>query len=138
MFTAELTSIIISKRKIYIMVTKIASPGIIQAAGEPPKLIEEYIGRLNTETETISIAKMKSPAGWSEPHQTPEFDEYSLVLHGMLHVSSEDGEFDVHAGEAIIVHANTRVQYSTPSDDGAKYIAICIPAFSDDTVHRSE
>jgi mannose-6-phosphate isomerase-like protein (cupin superfamily) len=118
------------------MATIIEVPAVIEAAGTPPKRIEEYIGRVNSRTEAVSIAKMKSPSGWSEPGQTPEFDEYTVVLKGTLHVRLKEGEFDIAAGQAIIVHAGEWVQYSSPSPQGAEYIAVCLPAFSPDTVHR--
>jgi len=118
------------------MATHIAQPTRIQAAGEPPKTIEEFIGRVNSRSDQISIARMLSPAGWTEPGQTPEFDEYTLVLKGMLRVTSRHGVLDVHAGQAVVVHAAEWVQYSTPGEDGAEYIAICLPAFSMDLVHR--
>jgi mannose-6-phosphate isomerase-like protein (cupin superfamily) len=116
----------------------IESPTIIQAAGNKPKIIEEYIGRVNSGTSDLSIARMKSPGGWVEPGQTPEFDEYTLVLRGSLRVSSREGSLDVGAGQAVIVKAGEWVQYSTPGDDGAEYIAVCLPAFSPETVHRDE
>ncbi len=118
------------------MATYIQKPGIIQAAGEPPKSIEEFIGRVNTGTTAVSIARMKSPPGWSEPGQTPKFDEYTVVLRGTLHVRLKNREFDVEAGQAAIVKAGEWVQYSSPSREGAEYIAVCIPAFSPETVHR--
>ena len=118
------------------MPTKIHKPTVIKSAGNKPKLIEEYIGRVNSETSHLSVAHMKSPAGWEEPGQKPEFDEYTVVLQGMLRVRTKDQTFDIHAGEAVIAHANEWVQYSTPTEDGAEYIAICIPAFSPETVHR--
>jgi mannose-6-phosphate isomerase-like protein (cupin superfamily) len=114
----------------------IPRPTVIEAAGRPPKLIEEFVGRVNSGTAAVSIAHMKSPAGWSEPGQTPEFDEYTLVLRGCLHVKLKDAAFDVAAGQAIIVKAGQWVQYSSPSPEGAEYIAACIPAFSPETVHR--
>ena len=120
------------------MATLIQKPTTIQAAGQPPKLIEEFIGRANSGTTAVSIARMKSPYGWSEPGQTPEFDEYTAVLDGSLHVKLKDREFDVEAGQAIIVTAGEWVQYSTPSPEGAEYIAVCIPAFSPETVHREQ
>ena len=119
------------------MPTKIDHPTIIKAAGSKPKLIQEFIGRVNSNTETISIAKMKSPSEWIEPGQRPEFDEYTLVLKGMLRVETESGTIDVKAGEAIIAHAGEWVRYSTPGD-GAEYIAVCLPAFSPQIVHRDE
>ncbi|HTP66596.1 MAG TPA: cupin domain-containing protein [Geobacteraceae bacterium] len=118
------------------MATIIAAPALIEAAGSPPKRIEEFIGRVNSGTEAISIARMISPPGWSEPGQTPDFDEYSVVLKGTLHVESGDREFDVVAGEAVIVHAGEWVRYSTPDPQGAEYMAVCLPAFSPDIVHR--
>lgn len=118
------------------MATMIEKPTTIQAAGQPPKLIEEFIGRVNSNTAAVSIARMKSPSGWSEPGQTPEFDEYMVVLRGCLHVKLKDQEFDVEAGQAIIVQAREWVQYRSPSPEGAEYIAVCIPAFSPAIVHR--
>ena len=118
------------------MATFIRKPTLIEAAGRPPKSIEEFIGQVNSGTAAVSIARMKSPAGWSEPGQTPEFDEYTVVLRGSLHVELKDTEFDVGAGQAIIVQAGGWVRYSSPSPEGAEYIAVCIPAFSPDTVHR--
>ena len=118
------------------MAALIAKPTRIEAAGKPPKSIEEFIGRVNSGTEALSIARMKSPCGWKEPGQTPEFNEYTVVLNGSLHVRLRDSEVDVMAGQAIIVHAGEWVQYSTPSPDGAEYIAVCLPAFSPKTVHR--
>lgn len=118
------------------MATFIQKPTTIEAAGDPPKSIEEFIGRVNSGTEAVSIARMQSPSGWSEPGQTPEFDEHTVVLRGSLHVRLKDAEFDVGAGQAIIVQAGKWVQYSSPSPEGAEYIAVCIPAFSPETVHR--
>lgn len=118
------------------MPTFIQQPSIVQAAGNKPKIIEEYIGRVNSKTESVSIARMKSPSGWVEPGQTPQFDEYTLVLRGTLRVTSTSGSTDVHAGEAVITHAGEWVQYSTPGAEGAEYVAVCLPAFSMDTVHR--
>ena len=118
------------------MAAYIRKPTMVQAAGEPPKLIEEFIGRVNSNTEAVSIARMKSPPGWSEPGQTPEFDEYTIVLRGSLHFKLKGEEFDVGAGQAIIVEAGEWVQYSSPSPEGAEYLAVCIPAFSPETVHR--
>lgn len=121
------------------MPTHIKQPTIIKAAGEPPKKIEEFIGHLNSDTSDLSIAKMTSPQGWSEPGQRPEFDEYTIVLKGVLHVEVESDEtIIVKAGEAIIAHKGEWVRYSTPDKDGAEYIAVCLPAFSPDTVHRDE
>ena len=118
------------------MPTIIAAPAVVEAAGNRPKVIEEYVGRVNSNTASVSIARMKSPGGWIEPGQTPEFDEYTLVLRGTLRVATHDGEFDVHAGQAIIVHGGEWVRYSTPGDEGAEYVAVCMPAFSMETVHR--
>jgi mannose-6-phosphate isomerase-like protein (cupin superfamily) len=118
------------------MPSLIESPGIIPAAGDPPKIIEEFVGRVNSETSAVSVARMTSPAGWSEPGQAPEFDEYSVVLRGTLHVDSKTGAFDVKAGQAVIVRRGEWVRYSTPEPPGAEYISICIPAFSPRTVHR--
>jgi mannose-6-phosphate isomerase-like protein (cupin superfamily) len=120
------------------MPIKIGKPTIIEAAGNKPKVIEEYIGRVNSQTSDLSIARMISPGGWKEPSQKPEFEEYTVVLKGMLRVKTETQEIDVHAGEAIIVEANKWVQYSTPNENGAEYIAVCLPAFSPDTVHRDD
>ena len=116
----------------------IKSPSVIKAAGNRPKIIEEYAGRVNTETREISIAKMKSPEGWTEPGQIPEFDEYTIVLKGMLRVKTKINTFDIKAGEAIITYKGEWIQYSTPEHGGAEYIAVCLPAFSPDTVHRDE
>ena len=118
------------------MIEHIKSPTVIEAAGNKPKLIEEFIGRVNTKTEAVSVARMKSPGGWIEPGQTPEFDEYTLVLNGMLRVKTKNGSFNVNAGEAIIIGKGEWVQYGSPEENGAEYIALCLPAFSPDTVHR--
>jgi mannose-6-phosphate isomerase-like protein (cupin superfamily) len=120
------------------MPTHIKAPSIIQAAGNKPKVIEEFIGRENSKTEGVSIARMKSPGGWTEPGQAPEFDEYTIVLRGILHVQFRDGSIDVSPGEAVIAHRGEWVQYSTPGPDGAEYMAICVPAFSLATVHRDQ
>jgi mannose-6-phosphate isomerase-like protein (cupin superfamily) len=109
---------------------------IIRAAGSPPKQIEEFIGRVNSRTAEVSIARMTSPAGWSEPGQTPQFSEYTVVLRGTLKVKLKDKELDVSAGQAIIIEAGEWVQYSTPSAGGAEYIAVCLPAFSPEAVRR--
>jgi mannose-6-phosphate isomerase-like protein (cupin superfamily) len=114
----------------------IPSPTMIQAQGNMPKLIEEYIGLVNTRTETVSIARMKSPEGWSEPGQTPEFEEHTIVLRGALHIETNFGRFNVRAGQAFIATAGEWVRYSSPEPGGAEYIAVCIPAFSPTTVHR--
>jgi mannose-6-phosphate isomerase-like protein (cupin superfamily) len=121
-----------------LMPTLIAAPARIAAAGSKPKLIEEYVGRANSGTEAVSVARMTSPGGWVEPGQTPEFDEFTVVLRGMLRVRSAGGELDVRAGQAVIAHAGEWVQYSTPEPEGAEYIAVCVPAFSPGTVHREE
>lgn len=120
------------------MPTLIRKPMIIEAAGNLPKVIEEYVGRVNSASEELSIARMKSPSGWIEPGQTPEFDEYTIVLTGSLRVTTGSGSVDVGRGEGIIVRAGEWVRYSTPGPEGAEYIAVCIPAFSPTTVHRDE
>lgn len=120
------------------MPTHIKQPTKVGAVGHPPKTIEEFIGRVNSGTDAVSIARMTSPAGWSEPGQTPEFDEYTVVLRGSLHARFRDREYDVAAGQALIVRRGEWVQYSTPSPEGAEYVAVCLPAFSPDTVHRDE
>lgn len=116
----------------------ISAPTIIQAAGNKPKKIEEFIGRVNSSTSGLSVARMTSPGGWIEPGQTPAFDEYTLVLRGMLRVESRDGTLEVGAGQAVITSAGEWVRYSTPEEDGAEYVAICLPAFSPETVRRDE
>lgn len=118
------------------MPTLIKQPTTIAAAGTKPKLIREYIGRVNSKTSDLSVAHMQSPSGWVEPGQRPEFDEYTVVLKGSLRVAHKNGHLDVAAGQAVITHAGEWVQYSTPGPDGAEYIAVCLPAFSPDTVHR--
>jgi mannose-6-phosphate isomerase-like protein (cupin superfamily) len=118
------------------MPTHITSPSRVTAAGTKPKLIDEYVGQVRTGDEAVSIAHMRSPAGWEEPAQTPEFDEYTVVLRGRLRVEHDGGALDVGAGEAVVVRAGERVRYSTPASDGAEYVAVCVPAFSPDTVHR--
>lgn len=118
------------------MPTLIAAPARVEAAGTPPKTIEEYVGRVNSATEALSIARMRSPQGWVEPPQRPEFDEYTLVLRGCLRVSYQGGALDVRAGQAVIVRGGEWVQYSTPEAGGADYVAVCAPAFSPETVHR--
>ena len=118
------------------MPTLITSPKIIEAAGNKPKIIREFIGRVNSSNENISIAKMTSPEGWEEPGQTPEFDEYTLVLRGMLRVETKSQTFEVSEGQAIITYAGEWIRYSTPNPEGAEYIAVCLPAFSPETVHR--
>jgi len=118
------------------MPTLIPQPTVIEAAGNKPKVIQEFIGRVNSRTESISVARMISPGGWVEPGQTPEFDEYTVVLRGTLRVESKTGTTDVRAGQAIVTHAGEWVRYSTPDNDGAEYVAVCTPAFSPATVHR--
>ena len=120
------------------MATKIKAPTVIIAAGNKPKLIEEFIGGVNTKTGAVSIARMKSPPGWLEPGQTPEFDEYTVVLQGILRVETKKETMDIHAGEAVITPKGQWVKYSSPGPDGAEYIAVCLPAFSPATVHRDE
>jgi ethanolamine utilization protein EutQ (cupin superfamily) len=112
----------------------IAQPSRVEAAGTKPKLIDEHVGRVNNGEERLSIAHMRSPAGWLEPGQTPDFDEYTVVLAGTLHVEHSDGTLEVGAGQAVLTRAGEWVRYSTP--EGAEYIAVCLPAFSPDTVHR--
>lgn len=114
----------------------ISQPTRISAAGNKPKLIDEYIGRVNSHTEAISIAQMQSPTGWIEPGQRPEFDEFTLVLKGSLCVEYEGGQLEVNAGQAVITRQGEWVRYSTPGAEGAEYIAVCLPAFSPDTVNR--
>jgi mannose-6-phosphate isomerase-like protein (cupin superfamily) len=120
------------------MPTLIPQPAVIHAAGSKPKLIEEYVGRVNSRTASVSVARMRSPGGWVEPGQTPEFDEYTVVLRGMLRVTTRDGVFEVHAGQGVIAHSGEWVQYSTPDPEGAEYVAVCVPAFGPDIVHRDE
>lgn len=120
------------------MPTLIAQPTRISAAGTKPKLIDEYIGRVNTKTDGASVAHMRSPQGWEEPGQTPEFDEFTLVLEGMVRVRHKDGQIDVGPGQAVIAHRGEWIQYSTPAEGGAEYIAVCLPAFSMETVHRDQ
>ena len=113
----------------------IAGPTLVAAPGEPPKQIEEFVGRVNSQTDGVSIARMVSPPGWEEPAQTPAFDEYTIVLRGLLRVEHDGGVLDVRAGEAVVAHEGERVRYSTPGV-GAEYVAVCLPAFSPDTVNR--
>jgi mannose-6-phosphate isomerase-like protein (cupin superfamily) len=120
------------------MPTLISNPSHIQSAGNKPKLIDEYIGRVNSKNEGVSLAHMRSPGGWQEPGQTPEFDEYTLVLKGMLRVEYRGGVLDVREGQAVIASQGEWVRYSTPEPEGAEYIALCLPAFSMDIVHRDE
>ena len=118
----------------------VSKPARVAAAGTKPKLIDEYIGRVNTETQGLSVAHMRSPGGWVEPGQTPDFDEYTVVLKGMLRVEFRDGEtetsLDVQAGQAVIAARGQWVRYSTPGDEGAEYIAVCSHAFTLDAAHR--
>lgn len=118
------------------MPTLIVSPTRIEAAGNKPKLIDEYVGRVNSKTDSVSVAHMRSPGGWQEPGQTPAFDEFTVVLRGVLRVEHRDGAIDVAAGQAVIAHKGEWVRYSTPGEEGAEYIAVCLPAFSPDTVRR--
>lgn len=118
------------------MATLIPHPTIIPAAGNKPKVIREYVGRVNSKTSAASLARMTSPQGWVEPGQTPEFDEFTLVLSGCLRVESKAGTFDVEAGQAVIAPAGEWVRYSTPRPGGAEYVAVCVPAFSPSSVHR--
>jgi mannose-6-phosphate isomerase-like protein (cupin superfamily) len=116
----------------------IQSPTIIEAAGEPPKRIEEYVGRVNSSDERVSVARMVSPQGWEEPGQRPEFAEFTLVLQGMLHIEHDGGTMEVRAGESVVTEPGEWVRYSTPEEGGAVYVAVCLPAFSPATVHRDE
>lgn len=120
------------------MPTLIPQATRIQSAGNKPKLIDEYIGRVNSKTSAASVAHMRSPQGWLEPGQTPEFDEFTIVLKGMLRVEHKSGTLDVHAGQAVVAHAGEWIRYSTPNAEGAEYIAVCLPAFSMETVHRDQ
>ncbi len=116
--------------------TLISKPTRIEAAGNKPKLIEEYIGRITSQTATASVAHMRSPAGWLEPGQTPEFDEFTVVVKGMLRIEHAEGSLDVRPGQAVIVPKGEWIRYSTPEAEGAEYYAVCVPAFSPETVHR--
>jgi mannose-6-phosphate isomerase-like protein (cupin superfamily) len=118
------------------MPTLIAAPTRVEAAGNKPKLIDEYIGRVNSAHEKLSIAHMRSPGGWFEPGQKPEFDEFTVVLRGILRVEHNEGTIEVQAGQAVVAHAGEWVRYSTPHAEGAEYIAVCVPAFSPTSVHR--
>ena len=118
------------------MPTLIAAPSIVEAAGNKPKIIREYVGRVNSAENELSIAHMQSPAGWVEPGQAPEFDEYTLVIRGMVRVKHAAGTLDVQAGQAVIARAGEWVQYSTPNAEGADYVSVCLPAFSAQLVHR--
>ena len=113
-------------------------PTRIEAAGNKPKLIDEYVGRVNSGEGRLSVAHMRSPGGWVEPGQTPEFDEFTVVLRGTLRVEHRGGVLDVRAGQAVVVRGGEWVRYSTPEADGAEYLAVCLPAFSPQTVHRDE
>jgi len=116
----------------------IEAPSIIKSAGNKPKIIEEYFGRVNSNSNELSIARMKSPAGWIEPGQTPQFDEYTVVLNGTLQVKTSTEVFYVKAGSAILTKKGEWIQYNTPDENGAEYIAVCLPAFSPETVNRDE
>ncbi len=114
----------------------IEGPQVVTAAGNKPKRIEEYVGRVASGTAAVSVARMKSSSGWEEPGQTPEFDEYTVVLSGSLRVETRAGTLEVRAGQAVIAPAGEWVRYSTPGPEGAEYVAVCLPAFSPGTVHR--
>jgi len=116
----------------------ISAPVRVEAAGSKPKLIDEYVGIPSLGESRVSVAHMRSPSGWVEPGQRPDFDEYTVVLAGTLHIEHDDGVLDVAAGQAVLVRGGEWVRYSTPGDDGAEYIAVCLPAFSPDTVHRDD
>ena len=118
------------------MIKTLRGPTVIEAAGNKKKIIEEYVGRVNSQDEQVSIARMKSPPGWIEPGQKPDFDEFTVVIRGALQVETRSGTHWVKAGEAILVSKGEWVRYSTPGDDGAEYIAVCLPAFSPASVHR--
>ena len=118
------------------MANLISEPVVVQAAGNKPKRIEEFFGRVRSKTDAVSVARMKSPGGWVEPGQTPEFDEYTVVLAGMLRVRTKQGSLEVRAGQAVHVGKGEWVQYETPEPEGAEYVAVCLPAFSPATVHR--
>jgi quercetin dioxygenase-like cupin family protein len=118
------------------MPTHIVAPARVAAAGNPPKLIDEYVGRVNSGTAALSVAHMRSPAGWSEPRQRPEFTEYTVVLKGMVRIEHDGGVIEVQAGQAAVAHPGEAVRYSTP--ESAEYVAVCVPAFSPQTVHRDD
>jgi mannose-6-phosphate isomerase-like protein (cupin superfamily) len=120
------------------MVRHITTPSIVKAAGNKPKVIEEFVGRVNSKTSDVSVARMKSPGGWIEPGQSPEFDEYTIVLAGVVRVKTRHGEFNVGHGEAMLVSKGEWVQYSTPNAEGAEYVSVCLPAFSPASVHRDD
>jgi len=124
--------------RIFVAPTLVTAPTRIQAAANKPKLIDEYIGRVNSKTGEVSVAHMRSPGGWAEPGQTPEFREFTIVLKGMLRVEHKNGSLEVRAGQAVVTHPREWVRYSTPEPEGAEYIAVCLPAFSIETVHRDE
>jgi mannose-6-phosphate isomerase-like protein (cupin superfamily) len=116
----------------------VSAPTRVAAVGTPPKTIDEFVGRASSGDTGLSVAHMRSPAGWSEPRQTPEFDEFTLVLRGCLRVEHEGGALDVRADQAVIARRGEWVRYSTPEPEGAEYVAVCLPAFSPSTVHREE
>lgn len=116
----------------------VAAPSIIEAAGTKPKRIEEFVGHVNTQHANVSLARMRSPEGWVEPGQRPEFEELTLVLQGMLRVEYVDGVLDVHAGQCVVTSPGEWIRYSTPAAGGAEYVAVCLPAFSPQTVHRDD
>ena len=118
------------------MPTVIAAPTVIQAAGHPPKRIEEYAGRVNSGHANVSVARMQSPSGWKEPGQRPTFEEITIVLRGMVRVEHENGVIEVPAGQAVVTHPGEWVRYSSPGPEGAEYVAVCLPAFSMETVNR--
>lgn len=120
------------------MPTLIKAPTRVEAAGSKPKLIDEYVGRASSGDGAVSVAHMRSPGGWVEPGQTPEFDEFTVVLRGLLRVEHHGGVLDVRAGQAVITRGGEWVRYSTPEPEGAEYVAICLPAFSPETVHREQ
>ena len=120
------------------MLVLINKPSIIKSAGNKPKIIEEYIGLVNSDSKSVSIARMQSPSGWIEPGQTPEFDEYTVVLKGTLRVKTKSDVVDLQEKQAILIKKGEWVQYSSPNEPGAEYISVCLPAFSPDTVNRDE
>ncbi len=120
------------------MPERIAAPTRVESAGNKPKRIDEFVGRVNSGEPGVSIARMRSPGGWVEPGQTPDFDEYTVVLAGLLRVEHRGGVMDVRAGEAVVVRRGEWVRYSTPESEGAEYVAVCLPAFSLDAAHRDE
>ena len=120
------------------MPTLIPKPTVIEAAGNKPKRIEEFVGRVNSKTAAVSVAKMRSPSGWVEPGQTPQFDEFTLVLRGTLRVETHGGTLEVQAGQAVVAPRGEWVRYSTPHAEGAEYVAVCVPAFSPETVRRDD